>query len=76
MISEKTKEMLDNDTQEILQSCLKEVTDLLKDKIDLLETFAQELIKKEELEYDEIEDIFKQFGVTPLSRNQSQKLKI
>jgi len=68
--------MLDNDTQEILQSCLKEVTDLLKDKIDLLETFAQELIKKEELEYDEIEDIFKQFGVTPLSRNQSQKLKI
>jgi len=72
MISEKTKEMLDNDTQEILQSCLKEVTDLLKDKIDLLETFAQELIKKEELEYDEIEDIFKQFGVTPLSRNQSQ----
>ena len=71
-ISEKTKETLDNDTQEILQSCLKEVTDLLKDKIDLLENFAQELIKKEELEYDEIEDIFKQFGVTPLSRNQSQ----
>ncbi|MDD3374346.1 MAG: AAA family ATPase [Candidatus Omnitrophica bacterium] len=73
LISEKTKEVLDNDTQEILHSCLNEVTDLLKDKIDLLETFAQELLKKEELEYDEIEDIFKKFGITPLSRSQAQK---
>lgn len=72
MISEKTKEILDNDTQEILQSCIKDVTDLLKDKMDLLETFAQELLKKEELEFDEIESIFQNFGIKPFSKSQAQ----
>lgn len=70
-ISDKTKEILDNDTQKILQSCLKEVTDLLKDKIELLDCFAQELLKKEELEYDEIESIFSKFGLKPLSKSQA-----
>ncbi len=72
MISEKTKEILDNDTQKILQDCVKEITELLQDKIDLLETFAQELLKKEELEYDEIESIFDKFGIKPLSKSQTQ----
>jgi len=68
MISQKTQEILDQDVQELLQSCLKEVTDTLSSKRELLEYFAQELLKKEELEYDEIESIFNKFGITPLSR--------
>ena len=67
-ISEKTKEILDSDTQEILQTCIKEVEAILTAKKDLLEYFAQELYKKEELEYDEIESIFQKFGITPASR--------
>jgi cell division protease FtsH len=68
IISEKTKETLDSDAQAIIQECIKEVTDILSSKIDLLECFAQELLKKEELEYDEIESIFTKFNLKPLSR--------
>jgi len=67
-LSEKTKETLDNDAQDILQACIKEVEVVLREKKDLLDYFAQELLKKEELEYDEIEAIFKKFGLTPASR--------
>ncbi|MFA5087925.1 MAG: AAA family ATPase [Candidatus Omnitrophota bacterium] len=69
-ISEKTKETLDNDVQDILQNCLREVTEILSQKKDLLEYFAQELIKKEELEYDDIETIFNKFGLQSASRMQ------
>ncbi len=62
LISEETKAKLDNDVQEIMQTCLKEVTELLKKEDLLLERLAQELVKKEELNYDEIEAIFKEFG--------------
>ena len=61
-ISEQTKNQLDHDTQEILQSCLKEVEAVLKSEEDLLERLAKELVAKEELNYDEIEAIFKEFG--------------
>ncbi len=61
-ISDETRARLDNDVQEILQTCLKEVTELLKNEEPLLERLAKELILKEELNYDEIEAIFKEFG--------------
>jgi cell division protease FtsH len=63
-ISEKIKEQLNNETQEILQGCLKEVEELLKKESQLLDEFAGELLKKEELNYDEIEEIFKKHGKT------------
>lgn len=63
-ISEKIKEQLNQETQEILQDCLKEVEELLKRESPLLDRFAQELLAKEELDYDEIEAIFKEFGKT------------
>jgi ATP-dependent Zn protease len=62
-ISDKTREKLDQDVQEILQECLKDATEILTAKRELLDYFAQELLKKGELEYDEIEDIFKKFGL-------------
>ena len=68
MISDETRATLDHDVQDILKTCLKETTDILMEKRDLLEYFAQELLKKEELEFDEIEAIFNKFGVKPLSR--------
>ncbi len=68
LLSEKTREMLDNDVQNILQSCLNEVRDILNSKRTLLDDFAQELIKKEDLEYDEIVAIFDRHGLKPASR--------
>ncbi|MFA5090652.1 MAG: AAA family ATPase [Candidatus Omnitrophota bacterium] len=61
-LSEKTKEKLDDDVQKILQSCLEETENLLAKESALLDKFAQELIKKQELDYDEIEAIFKECG--------------
>jgi cell division protease FtsH len=62
LMSEDTKARLDEDVQEILNACLKEAEDLLNKESLLLDRFAQELFKKEELNYDEIESIFKEFG--------------
>lgn len=61
-ISEETKQRLDTDVQDIMQTCLKEVEVLLKKEEQLLDRLARELIAKEELNYDEIEAIFKEFG--------------
>lgn len=68
MTSDPIKVILENDTQEILQTCLKEVRDILTQHKDLFVYFAEELLKKEELEYDEIEAIFNKFGVKPITR--------
>jgi len=67
MLSEKTIEVLDNDVQAILKECIDDVTKILSEKRDLLEYFAQELLKKEELEYEEIQAIFDKFGLKPIS---------
>ncbi len=67
-VSEKTKQTLDADIQAILQGCIREVEDLLRGKMDLLDYFARQLYEKEELEYDEIEAIFNKFGLKPLTR--------
>lgn len=62
LMAEETKAKLDSDVQEILNSCLKEAHGLLVKESALLDRFAQELFKKEELNYDEIEAIFKECG--------------
>ena len=70
-LSEKTKEALDTDVQDILKTCLKEVEEVLTKNRELFEYFSQELCKKQELEYDEIERIFQQFGLQSASRTHS-----
>jgi cell division protease FtsH len=61
-VSEETKSRLDNDVQDIMNTCLEEVNNLFKREEALLDRLANELIAKEELNYDEIEAIFKEFG--------------
>jgi cell division protease FtsH len=63
-ISEKTKELLNNETNKIMQSCLKSVEELLKKEWVIAERFVKELLEKEELDYDEIEAIFTEYGKT------------
>lgn len=63
-ISEEVKAKLDADVQDILKTCLDEVTALLRKEEPLLDRLAQELVAKDELNYDEIEAIFKEFGKT------------
>lgn len=67
-ISDEIRSQLEADVQDILSQCLKDVRQMLTEHKDLLEYFSQELLKKEELEYDEIEAIFNKFGLKPLHR--------
>ncbi|MGE5307949.1 MAG: hypothetical protein ACM3OC_02560, partial [Deltaproteobacteria bacterium] len=62
LLSETTKTRLDGDVQEILRGAMKEVDDLLVREEKLLDRLANELVAKEELNYDEIEAIFQEFG--------------
>jgi len=69
-LSEKMKEELNEQAQKLFQECLKDVGDLLKKESELLDRFAKELLEKDELEYDDIEAIFKEYGK---SREQLEK---
>jgi len=63
-ISENTKETLNKETNRIMGECLKDVEVLLKKEWPIAERFAKELLEKEELDYDDIEAIFNEYGKT------------
>ncbi|MBM3243524.1 MAG: AAA family ATPase [Candidatus Omnitrophica bacterium] len=62
MLSEEMMARLDNDVQEILTSCLHKTEDILKSNMGLLDKMATELMEKQELDFDQMEEIFKGFG--------------
>jgi ATP-dependent Zn protease len=45
-----------------MQRCLKETEELLKKEWAIVERIVKGLLEKEELEYDEIDAIFKDYG--------------
>ncbi len=61
-LSEQVKAEMNQETNEIFQECAREVEALLIKERPLLDRFAQELLRREELEYDDIEAIFAEFG--------------
>ena len=61
-ISDKLREQLNEETNQIIKQCAKEVEELFNRESEVFERFAQELIKKDELEYDEIDEIFAEYG--------------
>ncbi len=61
-LSESVKSKLNDDTNQILKECLTEVEQLLKRESVVFERFAHELLVRQELEYDEIEAIFAEYG--------------
>lgn len=56
------KDRLNLETQEILKNSMTEVESLLKAEDGLLEKFAEQLLLKEELDYDDIEGVLKEHG--------------
>jgi cell division protease FtsH len=60
-ISDQLKLDLNNETEHILKTCAKEAEELLTKEISLLDRFAKELLDREELEYDDIDAIFKEY---------------
>jgi ATP-dependent Zn protease len=66
-LSHDTRNKLAGDTQLILAQCMKEVEEVLKRESAVFERFAKELLAKEELDYDHIQQIFKESG-SPTAR--------
>jgi len=61
-LSDEIKFKLNSDANQIIQECLKEVDDLIKKENVIFERFAKELLARQELEYDDIEAIFAEYG--------------
>ena len=61
-LSEETKNRLNRDTDSLIKQCLREVEELLAKEKVIFDRFAHELLVKGELEYDEIEAIFAEYG--------------
>ncbi len=61
-LSEDIRVVLNNDTNKIMKICLSEVEKTLEENRELLDRFSKELLEREELEYDEIIAIFKEYG--------------
>ena len=62
LLSDRMKDRLNEETHKILQDCAKDVEALLRREDALLERFKSELLKRNELEYDDIEAIFAEYG--------------
>ena len=61
-LSNQVKKDLNLSTNEILKDCIRDVETLLTKERKILDRFAHELYTREELEYDDIEAIFKEYG--------------
>ena len=72
-LSEEVKTGLNNDTKEVIKICEKDVTELLGKEKEVLDRFAKELLARNELEYDEIEAIFKEYKKAPIKKQGSSK---
>ncbi len=72
-ISESLKETLNKETEKIFKICYQKVEDLLKKERALLDIFVQNLLEKEELEYDEIEQIFTSYKKKDTSPKSKRK---
>ena len=60
--SEDLKKKLNEETQKLLHRAIGEVSQLLKTEEIVLDRFAAELLKREELDYDEIEASVAEYG--------------
>lgn len=61
-MSNELKDQLNRSTQHLLSDAIKETEVFLRREWDLVQRFAKELLQKEELEYDDIEAIFAEYG--------------
>jgi len=57
-LSEDIRKKLNEDTSHIFNDCIKEVEELLKKEKPVLERCVKELLDREELDYDEVKEIF------------------
>lgn len=67
-LSDSTKEKLNKEVELILKTCFQDTEALLIKESELLDKLADSLIKKDELEYDEIDEICQRYGKTKVRK--------
>jgi cell division protease FtsH len=63
------KDRMNLETVAIINDCIKKVESYLKEEWNLVETIAKLLMEKEELDYDNIDTLFKSMGKTKEAQN-------
>ncbi|MDD5584114.1 MAG: AAA family ATPase, partial [Candidatus Omnitrophica bacterium] len=64
------REVSERDREDLINNSLNEVNEILRKEREIMEEIAQQLLKKEELDYDELEAIFKKYNRTRLTYTQ------
>lgn len=67
-LSDSTKERLNKEVERILKICSEEGEQLLGKESELLEKLSDALLEKDELEYDEIDEICQKYGKTKVRK--------
>lgn len=62
-ISESLKERLNAESEQIIKECHEDTVRVLKKNWKIVDHFVKELLEREELDYDEIDEIFDGFGL-------------
>jgi cell division protease FtsH len=62
-ISESLKQRLNLETEKILKECADDAERVLKKNWKIVDRFVKELLEKEELDYDQIDAVFAEFGL-------------
>ena len=67
-LSDSTKDKLNKGVEEILKICSNNVTELLTKESELLDKLSDALLEKDELEYEDIDDICQKYGMTKVRK--------
>jgi cell division protease FtsH len=62
-LSEAVKQRLNAETERILKECYDDTVRVMKKHWKIIDRFVKELLEKEELDYDEIDVVFDEFGL-------------
>jgi len=73
-LSDATKDRLNKEVAKILDNCYKEVKQLLTDELPLLDKLAEQLLAKNELEYEDIDRICQKYGKTKVRKIEEEGL--
>jgi cell division protease FtsH len=73
-LSDSTKERLNKEVEQILRTCYQDVEALLIKESALLDKLANSLLQKDELEYEEIDEICQQYGQTKVRKIEEEGL--
>lgn len=68
-VSEKTAQLIDEEVQNIVNSCMERAEKILRDNIDILHRLAKNLLEREILDNEEIDMIIRGEELPPIKKN-------